>query len=219
MENQNFNIEKYLLAGSKSVKDYILLIRTNLRPFTFIAVLVIVAFAAYAFFAKSIYKSTVTLKITKQKQNILESTGMPELGGLNNDRFISNEIEVILNYDTREKYAKALIDSFNNSKDKNLFKVIKSEEDKGLGELKSLKDITEILKGVVSAEQLSGLDLVEISALSPSPREAALIANTCADQYKRLNLEGNRNQLTTIRMFLENQSKEKLNDLNNAEDS
>jgi len=88
-----------------------------------------------------------------------------------------------------------------------------------LSKLKSLKDITEILKDVVSAEQLSGLDLVEISAESPSPYEAALIANTCADQYKQLNLEGNRNQLTTIRMFLERQSKEKLNELNNAEDT
>ena len=219
MENQNFNIEKYLMAGTNSIKDYILLIRTNLRPFILISLLIISAFAAYAFFAKNIYKSTVTMKIITQQQSILESSAQREVGGLILDRFIANEIEVMNNYDTREKYAKALIDSFNNSKEKNLFKVIKSEEDKGLSKLKSLKDITEILKDVVSAEQLSGLDLVEISAESPSPYEAALIANTCADQYKQLNLEGNRNQLTTLRMFLEKQSKEKLNELNNAEDT
>ena len=219
MENQNFNIEKYLMAGTNSIKDYILLIRTNLRPFILISLLIISAFAAYAFFAKNIYKSTVTMKIIKQQQSILESSAQREVGGLILDRFIANEIEVVNNYDTREKYAKALIDSFNNSKEKNLFKVIKSEEDKGLSKLKSLKDITEILKGVVSTEQISGLDLIEISAFSPSPYEAALIANTCADQYKLLNLEVNRNQLTTIRMFLERQSKEKLNELNNAEDT
>ena len=219
MENQNFNIEKYIIAGTTSVKDYILLVRTNLRPFILISLLIFSAFAAYAFFAKSIYKSTVTLKITKQKQHILESESIAELRIAENDRFIANEIELINNYDTREKYAKALIDSFNNSKEKNLFKVLKSEEDTGSIGHKPLKDIAGILKNVISAEQLSGLDLVEISASSPSPYEAALIANTCADQYIKLNLEGNRNQLTSIRMFLEKQSSEKLKDLNNAEDT
>ena len=219
MENQYFNIEKYLMAGTKSIKDYVLLVRTNLRPFILISILIIAAFAAYAFFAKSIYKSTVTLKITKQKQNVLESAAMPEVGGLINDRFIANEIEVINNYDTREKYAQALIDSFSIAKVKDVFIILKSEEDKGLGKLRSLRDITALLKDVVSAEQLSGLDLVEISASSPSPHEAALIANTCADQYIELNLEGNRNQLTSIRKFLEAQSSEKLNDLNSADDT
>src|ERR1039457_5356370 len=61
------------------------------------------------------------------------------------------------------------------------------------------------------------MDVVEISAESPSPKEAALIANTYADQYNKLNLEENRNQLNDVRKFLEKQSKEKLAELNNAE--
>ena len=219
MDDQNFNLEKYVMAGTTSLKDYVLLVRTNLRSFITISLLIFSAFTAYAIIAKSIYKSTVTLKITKQKQSLLESAAMPELGGLNNDRFISNEIEIINNYDTREKYALALIDSFNKAKDKNVFKILKSEEEKELESPKSLTDITGLLKNSVSAEQLSGLDLVEISASSPSPYEAALIANTCAQQYIKLNLEGNRNQLSTIRKFLEEQSDEKLKDLNNADDT
>ena len=219
MENQNFNIEKYMIEGTNSVKDYILLIRTNLLHFVLISLLIFSAFTAYAFFAKSIYKSTVTLKINKQNQNILASRELPEVDVLRSDRFIANEIEVINQYDSREKYAKALIDSFNNAKEKNLFKVLKSEEEAGSIGHKPLKDIAGILKNVISAEQISGLDLVEISASSPSPYEAALIANTCADKYLKLNLEGNRNQLTSLRMFLEKQSKEKLNELNIAEDT
>ncbi len=218
MDSLNFDMDKYLTENSKSLKDYILLIRTNLFSFIFISLVIIAAAVTYAVYAEDIYKSTVTLRITKQKQNILESAVPPEENGLINDRFIANEIEVINNYDTREKEAKALIDSFNNSKEKNLFKVLKMQEDKGINRHKSLKDIAEILKYIVSAEQISGLDVVEISAESPSPYEATLIANTCAIQYKELNLESNRNQLTTIREFFEKQSKEKLNELNNAED-
>ena len=33
MENQNFDINKYLMDSSKSIKDYILLVRNNFKPF------------------------------------------------------------------------------------------------------------------------------------------------------------------------------------------
>ena len=220
MDNSNFDINKYLFEDSKSVKDYILLIRTNLFPFIFISILIIAAVGAYAFFAKDIYESTVTLKINKQKQNILESAAMPEVSGLINDRFIANELEVMKNYDTRERYADALIDSFEaNTKEDSLFSVVKSEDSSNVNGHKNLKELTEKLKNVVTAEQLSGLDIVEIKAESPSPYEAALIANTSALQYKLINLESNRNQLTAIREFLEKQSDQKQVALNKAEDT
>jgi uncharacterized protein involved in exopolysaccharide biosynthesis len=57
---------------------------------------------------------------------------------------------------------------------------------------KTLIEISELLKTEVKTEQKPGMDVVEISAESPSPKEAALIANTYADQYKKLNLEENR---------------------------
>ena len=60
----NFDIEKYLLGNSKSLKDYILLIRNNLGIFFTIALVIIAAAVAYAILAKDIYKSTVTIKIT-----------------------------------------------------------------------------------------------------------------------------------------------------------
>ena len=89
------------------------------------------------------------------------------------------------------------------SKDKSVFKLLKAKEGKGINGHKTVKEITKLLEHIVSAEQKDGLDVVEISAESPSPYEAALIANTCADQYKEINLETNRTQLTIIRKFLE----------------
>ena len=67
MDNLNFDFEKYLFGNSKSIKDYILLIRNNLFIFITISLVIIIAAVSYAIYSKDIYESTVTLKITKQK--------------------------------------------------------------------------------------------------------------------------------------------------------
>ena len=84
-----------------------MLVRNNLFIFITISLVIIIAAVSYAIYSKDIYKSTVTLKITKQKQSILESSGaLPEISSIGNDRFIANEIEIINNYDTRERLQK-----------------------------------------------------------------------------------------------------------------
>ena len=219
MQNIEFDMKKILGRSGGSQKSYIQLIRTNLKPFITIATIIFIAAIAYAVFAPPIYKSTVTLKIKYQKENILQtSTSNSPLDEL--DRFIGNEIEVISNFNTRERVAKALIDTIESSKDKKIFKLLSlKENEKGINGHKTINDIAELLKGDVKTEQLPGIDVIEISAESPSPEEAALIANTYADQYKELNLKENREQLTTVRKFLEKQSQETLAKLNDAENA
>ncbi len=43
--------------------------------------------------------------------------------------------------------------------------------------------------------------LLKFLHYSPSPYEAALIANTYAEQYNKLNLEINRKQLSALEIF------------------
>ena len=219
MDNSNFDLEKYLLGDSKSIKDYIILVRNNIFIFITISALILIITIFYAIYSKNIYESKVTLKITKEKQSVLESGTQREASSLEDDRFIANELEVITNHDTRVRYAKALIDSFNTSKDKNYFTVIKDLDGKGINGHKTAKQLAELLKYIVLAEQRPGMDVVDLTAESPSAYEASLIANTCANQYKKINQEENRDQLTNIREFLEKQSNEKLSELNNAEDT
>ena len=71
----------------------------------------------------------------------------------------------------------------------------------------------------VAIDQKRGLDIIEIIALSPSPFEATLIANVYAQQYKILNLDQNRNQLTLVTDFLDEQRKAKYDELNAAEET
>ncbi len=218
MEKQNLDTNKYIIESSKSIKDYILIVRNNLKPFIIISVAILSLAVIYALYAKNIYKSSVSLKINLPQQNVLMPVSNES--GINLlDRFIANEIGIINKYDTREKVAKALIDSFNVSIDKTRFSVIKSNDPNVINGHKNLEDLSMALKNIVSAEQTTGTDEIEISAESPSPFEAALIARTYAVQYSNLNLEINRKQLSIIRNFLEKQSKEKLAELNLAEDT
>jgi tyrosine-protein kinase Etk/Wzc len=219
MNNLNFDLEKYLHSGAKSAKDYILLIRNNLKSLILITLIIVALVAVYAILAKNIYKSTVTIRITQPNQNVLEAPDRGEPQTSNLDRYISNEIGLINNYNTREKIAIALIDSFNNSKTKDLFSIVKDDKDEGTGGHKSTGHLAGLLKSVLSVEQLPGTDVLELSAESPSPLEAALIANTAASEYQKINLEISRQKLTNVRKFLEKQAQEKLTELKSAEDT
>ena len=120
---------------------------------------------------------------------------------------------MIGNYDARKIIAHALIDSFENVKNKNLFNLVRAKKNEGINGHKTVEHLASILTGAITVEQIPGTDMVEISAESPSPYEAALIANTCAVEYQKINLEINRDKLTNIREFLEKQNKEKLAEL------
>ncbi len=216
MPNEEFDLKKYLYYSSRSLKDYILLMRINLITFLVIFFIIITGAVLYILLAQRIYESTVTLKIKKQKENILQSASENE-NSLEQDRLIANEIEIMSNYETRERTAKALVDSIENTKDKAIYKLLGLKEDEqGVNGHKTIDSIAYLLKYNVKAEQKPGMDIVDITAQSPSPEEAAIIANTYAVQYRQFNLEENRSQLTIIRKFLEKQTKDKLAELNEA---
>src|ERR1035437_7697963 len=169
MQNKDFDLKNYSFGSTKSIKDYILLIRTNLKPFIIITLIIFIVSLSYAIYAPSIYRSTVTLKIIVQQQTVLKSESLPEVNSMNSDRFIANEIEVIENFDTRERVAKALIDTIENAKNKNIFNLLSlKENEKGINGHKTLIDISGLLMTKVKTEQKSGMDIVEISVESPS---------------------------------------------------
>jgi capsular exopolysaccharide synthesis family protein len=129
------------------------------------------------------------------------------------------KLRLLQNFNTRKNIALALIDSFNNTTNKNLFNLVKGQNDQDNNVAKTPEHLAGLLAGIISAEQVPGVDVLVISAQSPSAYEAALIANTSAHEYQNVNLAISRARLTKIREFLEEQSKEKLTELKNAEDS
>jgi uncharacterized protein involved in exopolysaccharide biosynthesis len=217
MENNNgVNLQE----EGNNFKDYFNLIRNNLTPVVLITVICTTAAVFYAVNASDIFKSTTSLKLSKPQGSILESPLMPEFQDFGSDRFIANEIEILKSYTVRERVAESLIDTFKrNSKvhDFNLL-LTKSGFNDDQQEILKVPDLAKVLENKLSVEQKRGLDIVEISVESPSPYEAALIANVYANEYRHLNLEINRNQLISVKNFLMNQREEKQKELKISED-
>ncbi len=205
-----------------SFKEYINIIRQNLTPILLISITGLLVSILYAYNAVNIYKSTTSLKISKPQGSILNSPLIPEFQDFGSDRFIANELEVLKSYTIKEKVANALIENFNVIGERDSFYLL-LDFDKKVGDnkstkIKSVHDLITTLESKVGIEQKRGLDIVEISVESPSPFEAALIANLYADAYKAFNLQINRAQLTTIKDFLFQQRNEKMNELARAEE-
>ena len=218
MENTNENIRN---DDTNSLKDYINLVKNNLLPFGLIVGITLLVAIIYAVSARNIYKSTTSLKISKPQGSVLASSIMPDFQSFADDRFISTEIEIMKSYSIRDNVAKALLKAYSDSNKPNDFylildhrKFIKGSKPK----LLSPNQIAKLLTNEVKIEQKRGIDIVDISADSPSPYEAALIVNLYATEYRKFNLQENRNQLTTVREFLSIQVKDKQKELENAED-
>ncbi len=206
----------------KTMKDYLIILKDNLFPILLITAVGTIFAVFYAINAVDIYKSSTSLKITKEKGSILESDALfPSISSFTDDRFISNEIEILKTFSLRLRVADAVLDSFKTNKNESEFSIIFESQKFNQGNEKVLKTdvkIAEELASLVDIEQKRGLDVIIISASSPSPKEATLVSETYAKVYQEINLEFNRNQLTLVKKFLSQQREEKLNDLNIAED-
>ncbi len=216
--NQDFNYES---ENGNTLKDYIFLLRNNLPAVLIILLASIVVSVIYALRSPDIYISQSGVKITKSGGNILQSPFTTEFSDFGSDRFIANEIEILKSYNLRERVAQTLLDTFILLEKPEMFSLL-IEETGGLvndsKKVVSRDNLVRKLEKAVTIEQKRGLDILTITAESQSPQEAALVANTYAKVYKDYNLEINRDQLTYVRKFLEEQRKEKREQLNEAEE-
>lgn len=220
MENKVFhNLRE---QESSSFKDYLNLIRINFLPVLLISLTALIVSILYAIYAIDIYKSTVILKVQKPSGSILNSPLIPEFSDFGNDRFIANEIEILKSEKIRTLIIQEIKDTFNVIGPDSFYTVLdrdtkffddKNEKYKLLPDVKIIK----ILENV-DISQKRGLDIIEISVESPSPFEAAFLANSYAKAYENLNLSYNRQQLVVVRDFLIKQREEKYRELLLAEE-
>jgi len=202
---------------SDNIKEYINIIRGNLFLVIIIFAAAVLSTVLYVTSARDIFKSTTTLKISKPQGSILSGALMPEFQDFQNDRFISNEIEILKSYKIRELVARALLDSFKKNPEKSDYFYIINRNPESPEEVLPLKSLIGILSGNISVNQKRGLDIVEISAESPSRKEAKLMADTYAQAYLDYSLTFSRREVTAIRKFLEEEKSKRANDLTNSE--
>ena len=203
----NYDPRQFEEEGT-SLREYINLLIQYIVPITLITFAGLAVAIVYALTARDIYQSTTSLKIQKPSGNILDAPLLPEFSDFGSDRFIANEIEVLKSYTVRERVAKDLLAKYKQINVPDSFYLILDKDFNGssIPKTLSIHDIaSSILKSKVSIEQKRGLDIAEITVESPSAFEATLIANLYAKAYKEINLSYNREQLVTVRTFLEKQ--------------
>lgn len=221
MSNQNgkqeLNNSHKFQTGTDNLKIYLSILKSNIIPIIIIFLVCLIVTILYVINAKDIFKSSTSILIQKPQGSLLSSNIIPGLQDFANDRFVSNEIEILKSYTIRKKAADALLDSFNISSQKNLFYFIINQKKKDVLEPVSAEELTEGLAKIVTIEQKRGLDIVTLEVEDPSKYEAKLIANAYANSYITYNLEFNRKGLKNISSYLVEIKDKKLQDLNNSE--
>ncbi len=97
---------------TKSIKDYINIIRTHLLKVVLISLLILALSIVYAVTAKNVYRAVTVLKITPPEGSILDPMAQfGEIGDRAADRFISNEIETMKNVTIREQVAQKIVEA------------------------------------------------------------------------------------------------------------
>ena len=205
------------------INKYLGLIKANPVSLLIITAVIAVVSVIIALTSKDIYEAQTDIKISTPQGSILTSPVIPNSRdfGLGADLLIANEIQTVqYNYDIREKVAHSVIDTFKSGSSSDFSLIIESERSpKAKGKIKDFNQIMEILEENVEIMQIGNLDFITIVVESPSPKEAAIIANAYAEAYREYNLAINRNELTTVRETLEEQKAEKLSELIQAENN
>lgn len=201
---------------SDNLKDYINIIRANIFPIILIFLASVLVTVLYVTNAVDIYKTSTTLKISKPQGSILTSQMMPDLGDFQNDRFISNEIEILKSYKIRESVAASLLDTLKTFTNKDELYYLSNKNQESNTNI-SIPALTKILSSLVSVNQKRGLDIVEIIAESPSKLEAQLIAQLYSNAYLTYSLEFSRREVTSIRRFLDEEKQKRSVELGNSE--
>lgn len=205
------------IKSSHSIRFYFNLILRNKVPILLSLTVGLVVAYFYAYSQVDIYSSVSSMRLSKPKENVLESKIFSDFEGELPERYINNEVEILKSYAIREKTAGLLLDSFAVLKNTIKFSLLcKSPEN--CVEPKSTGQIAQLLQVVAEISQKRGLDIVTIRIESPSPMEAALISNCYAEAYTDYSLKFNRGHLTLNREFLEKQVQEKYNALLQSED-
>lgn len=205
------------IKSSHNIRFYFNLILRNKIPIVLSLVVGFIVSYFYAYSQVDIYSSSSSLRLTKPRENVLENKIFSDIEGELPERFINNEVEILKSYSIRENSARSLIDSFKVLKGQTNFSLICASP-LNCSETKSVGQIASILSSNIEISQKRGLDIVSIKAESPSPQEAALMANCYAENYASYSLKFNRSHLTLNREFLESQVNEKYEELLKTEE-
>lgn len=203
---------------SKKIADYFNILRANLLPIILIFTVSLIVTTIYIKNYRNVFRSVSTIKIDKP-QSILEKSDNLFFQIQMSERVLSNQIEMMKSFYIRDVVARSLIDSIKKINDKrNYFYLVKRISENEIVPAEII-DLRRSLNMIVKIDVKRNVDAVTITAEGFSPEELLLITNTYSEVYVNYSRELNRQDITNVKKFLEDERQKKLNDLTNAESS
>lgn len=211
-------LEFDLESDSKKITDYYNLIRANLLPMILIFVVSLIVTTIYIKNYKTVWRSVSTLKIDKP-QSILEKSDNIFMQVAMSERVLSNQIEMMRSFYIRDAVAQALLDSLKNINNKTGFAYLVHKVSDWEYIPLQKEELRRRLFQIAKIEVKKNVDALTITAEGYSPVEIQLITNVYSEVYVNYSRELNRQDITNVKKFLEDEREKKLNDLTNSESS
>ncbi len=216
IDKEIFEIE--FEPDSKKVTDYYNIIRANLLPIILILAISLIVTTTYIRNYRAVYRSVSTLRIDKP-QSILDKSDNIFYQVAMSERVLSNQIELMKSYYIRDVVSRSLLDSLKTYHDLKDYQYLVRKISENEVEPLTQEVLRRRLNSIVKIEVKKSVDAVTITAEGFNPNEILLITNTYSEVYVNYSRELNRQDITNVKKFLENEREKKLNDLTIAESS
>ena len=207
--------EMDLEPASKKVTDYLNILRSNILPIILIFSISLIVTLVYLKNYPTVYRSVTTLKIDKP-QSILEPQNIFMLESMS-ERILLNQVEVMRSYYIRDIVAKALLDSLKTLGNTSNFSIVVKKLNERETVPLTQTELRRKLAGVVRIDLKKNVDAVTLTADGLDFHEVQMITNLYALVFMDYSRELNRQDITNVKKFLEEERSKKQNELNNAE--
>lgn len=177
-----------------------------------ITLLIFNVFFLRTFFEEPVYEAETTVIVSDGQQEMPLAFGQEASN-------IVNEIEVLQSRTLATDVAEVLLDKrYLDDQETEIIPLLaQTDEDGNVESILSEDAVAGRVQSAVDFAQVPDSDIIEVSARSEYPEEAALIANAYAHVYNQQNLEGSRAHSSRVREFLESQLREREQALTAAE--
>ncbi|HTX19084.1 MAG TPA: polysaccharide biosynthesis tyrosine autokinase [Bacteroidota bacterium] len=204
-----------------SLRDYIEILERWKWVIMGITVAVFVGAVLYTYLGQFIYQGTAIVQVSsKAKSDMTIGTlDLSSLGG--SSRNLMKEIGIlqsrVIAEDVLASLKKNPVATLGGS---DTLEILQRQDDEpAFGPYAHNEVIIDRLENAISFDPDKASDVIFISALSPDPKEAAIIANAFAEAYYANNLNNSRKQLRSTREFLERTLQAKKASLDTVEEA
>ncbi|MEO8167034.1 MAG: polysaccharide biosynthesis tyrosine autokinase [bacterium] len=220
MRSENDYISRRLPANQPLISDYPAVLLRGKWIILSVTLLTIAAALVFTKLRQPTYQASSAILIQTQ---VAESGGLfiPSVGSAIVTNIRQNELEILRSQSLAEVVARRLIrQMYVDSSAREKIEIVQPPKDDKSGRtVATVEQVVKRLGQAVDFLTVRESDVIKIVAKSPNPREAALLANTFADEYYNRNVFKSREKSRALRNFLQEQVADQRSSLEKVESS